>query len=129
MVNDETVLATERVAPAVGQIWADNDWRSRGRTFRIDSVAEAHAICTILTNVGHDPVNPDAPNMFALRDMVGKQTKILLRRFKPNSTGYRYLRDAVPSLTEEQAKSIRDVSDLPPLTPPEGFEPIKRYDS
>lgn len=40
--------------------------------------------------------------------------------------GERNSGDSVPSLTEEQAKSIRDVSDLPPFTPPEGFEPIKR---
>lgn len=77
----------ESVKPAPGQVWEDNDWRARGRTLRIDSVDETHATCTILTTGAHGPktgVN------------IGRQTRIMLRRFKPNSTGYRYLRDGGP---------------------------------
>jgi hypothetical protein len=68
---------SERVE--VGQVWADNDWRSAGRTLRVDAVDETHATCTILTN----------QNSHGYRDMRGRTTRIALRRFKPNSTGYR----------------------------------------
>jgi hypothetical protein len=76
-------------APEVrpGQVWADNDPRSAGRTIRIDAIersdtpyAEDCAVVTTLTparNVGR----------------VGHQTRIAIRRFRPTSTGYRLITD------------------------------------
>lgn len=65
-----------------GQIWADNDRRSRGRTLKVLRVEAEHALCEVLT---------DGP--YPHRSAVGRTTSIRLSRFKPNSTGYRYLRD------------------------------------
>jgi hypothetical protein len=69
-----------------GQVWADNDSRSRGRTLRIDLIEKAEppntedvAVCTVLT------APPSMP--------VGKQTRIMVRRFRPNSTGYKLVKD------------------------------------
>ena len=77
----------KRTTPALepGQIWADNDPRSAGRTIGIDYVrisphGEWVADCTILT---------DAYNASSTR--VGKHTTIAVRRFKPTSTGYRFV--------------------------------------
>lgn len=68
----------ETVRP--GQIWADNDKRVAGRTLRVDDIDNEHAVCTVLTG----PAGSDDPS-------VGQQRRILLRRFKPTSTGYRLL--------------------------------------
>ena len=68
----------ETVRP--GQVWADNDHRVEGRTLRVDKIDGDHAICTVVTG----------PNPAASTDRsVGKQRRILLRRFTPTSTGYR----------------------------------------
>jgi hypothetical protein len=70
----------------IGQVWADNDKRSAGRTLRIDHIGDEdhdgyavppYASCTVLTN------------------KPGRRTRhqvaIRLSRFKPNATGYRLL--------------------------------------
>lgn len=66
-----------------GQVWADNDPRVPGRTLRVDAVEGEHAICTVLTNEpayeGHMPK---------------KTTRIKLSRFKPTSTGYRFIENS-----------------------------------
>lgn len=55
--------------PAVGQIWQDNDPRGHGRRIRIMEIDDTHAVV-------HD----------------GKRrTRIRLDRFRPTSTGYRYV--------------------------------------
>ena len=79
-------------APAVGQVWADNDPRSAGRTFRIDLVKGAHAHVTILTNTDFTQYDIDNGHPSWRRDMRGRQSRILLTRLRPTSTGYRYLR-------------------------------------
>lgn len=61
----------------VGQVWADNDKRARGRTVRVDSVDARWAYCTVLT-----PANGPRPGR------VGRQTRIDRDRMKPTSTGY-----------------------------------------
>lgn len=84
-------------AVKVGQIWADNDPRSEGRTLRVDqfengwrydrrsrqTVPVRVACCTVLT-----PANeyPDAP--------TGHCVKIRVDRMQPTSTGYRLVSDA-----------------------------------
>ena len=74
-----------------GQVWADDDPRSAGRTLRVERIDGAKAICTILTNTtGFDVATPWQ------RDMRGKTTRISLARFKPTSTGYPPLQETTP---------------------------------
>ena len=56
-----------------GQIWADNDKRSHGRTIKVLEVDETHALVQSPTG-------------------LGRKTKIRLSRFRPDSTGYRLLK-------------------------------------
>jgi hypothetical protein len=71
---------------AAGQVWADNDARSAGRTLRVDKVIGEHAWCMVLTDMEQRATGA--------KTTVGKSTRIKLSRFRPTSTGYRYLRDA-----------------------------------
>jgi hypothetical protein len=73
-----------------GQIWADNDWRSKGRTLRVDSVDEVHATCTVLTNSDDVQSRIDSSS-WGFSDTRGKVRRIRLDRFRPTSTGYRLL--------------------------------------
>jgi len=68
-------------APAVGQIWQDNDKRGYGRRIRIVEIDGAYAVVELVTprRVGHSAAKP------------GRQTRIRLDRFRPTSTGYRYI--------------------------------------
>lgn len=68
--------------PAVGQIWADNDPRSEGRTLLIEWTDGTHATVrpVALTAEGQPVPLPGT-----------RQSRIRLNRFRPTSTGYRYL--------------------------------------
>lgn len=87
-------MTAERVEVRPGQIWADNDPRSEGRTIRIEFVGSESAACRILAN-------PTA----AHADRRGKITRIRLDRFRPTSNGYRLLGDSSgePSITRTEA--------------------------
>ncbi|MFF2566747.1 hypothetical protein [Streptomyces sp. NPDC058084] len=61
-----------------GQVWADNDRRSAGRTVRVDEVDTRYAYCTVLT-----AATPGG--------RTGQRTRIALERMRPTSTGYRLL--------------------------------------
>lgn len=65
-----------------GQVWADNDPRSKGRTVRVLRVEETYAVVTVLTarDSAHDAERQRA---------VGAERRIRLARFTPTSTGYR----------------------------------------
>ena len=65
--------------PAVGQIWQDNDPRGSGRRIRIVEVGETHATVEL-----HQPRSTSSAR-------PGRRTRIHLDRFRPTSTGYRYL--------------------------------------
>ncbi|MEU3046183.1 hypothetical protein ABZ705_06545 [Streptomyces sp. NPDC006984] len=65
-----------------GQVWADNDKRSGGRTVRVDEVDVRYAYCTVLTSA-----TPGGS--------TGQRTRIALERMRPTSTGYRLL-DGTP---------------------------------
>lgn len=65
----------------VGQVWADNDKRSAGRYVRVDEVGATHAHVTTCDDAG----NPH-PNILGAR-----KTRIMLKRFRPTATGYRYV--------------------------------------
>lgn len=71
-------MSSEQVQ--VGQVWADNDPRSRGRTLKVVAIVGEHATCVIVTN-----------DVRAHRDRRGKHTRVALRRFKPTQTGYRLI--------------------------------------
>ncbi|WP_438491793.1 hypothetical protein [Streptomyces asiaticus] len=62
----------------VGQVWADNDKRSEGRTVRVNEVDDRYAYCTVLT-----PATPGG--------RTGQRTRIALARMRPTPTGYRLL--------------------------------------
>lgn len=81
-------MSTPDVRP--GQIWADNDKRSSGRTIRVDEIigspqGDRVAVCTILTN--RDAADPNDWGT----DMRGRKVRIKVRRFRPTSTGYRLI--------------------------------------
>jgi hypothetical protein len=68
---------TEEREVKPGQIWEDNDPRSSGRRIRVIHVSDTHA------TVG--PAHPKAR---------GRATRIRLDRFRPTSTGYRFVADS-----------------------------------
>ena len=81
-----------------GQVWADNDARSAGRTLRVVYVGVTHAECVVITNSDHtDQQITRAAARAALGiatgyvppDTRGKTSRIALSRFRPTSTGYR----------------------------------------
>ena len=74
-----------------GQIWADNDPRSAGRTLRVERIDGGKAVCTVLTNI--TPVKADLQHGVLVSDRRGETTRISLARFKPTSSGYRLIRD------------------------------------
>jgi len=76
---------TETPAPTVGQIWADNDPRTPNRFLEIVAVSEIHAT---VRQVARTP-----QGLTAILPGV-RQTRIRLNRFRPTSTGYRYIGEA-----------------------------------
>lgn len=62
-------MSEQTPAPAVGQVWADNDPRGYGRRLRIVEIDGTHAVV-------HDGT---------------RQSRIRLDRFRPTNTGYRYV--------------------------------------
>jgi hypothetical protein len=80
-----------------GQIWADNDPRSAGRTLRVGYIEDSgKVVCTVLTNSADAQTAIDGgPNIlgYAPKDARGKRTRIGIARFKPTSTGYRLVQD------------------------------------
>ena len=81
-----------------GQIWADNDWRSAGRTLRVERIEGDKAVCVILTNADKAQKNIDQaqgkPGYYAdFKDTRGKTTRLSVSRMRPTSTGYRLIRD------------------------------------
>lgn len=71
---------TETPKPAVGQIWQDNDQRGYGRQVRIVEIDSTHAL--VVLHQPRHPVSSAKP---------GRRTRIRLDRFKPTSTGYRFV--------------------------------------
>ena len=73
---------TETPAPAVGQIWQDNDPRAEGRQLLIEGIGDTHATArqVALTPDGQPVPLPGV-----------RQSRIRLDRFRPTSTGYRYV--------------------------------------
>jgi hypothetical protein len=83
-----TTAPTVEVKP--GQVWADNDKRATGRTFRVLRVYSdmKKAACVILTD------RTPSPRMPVYRSMVGRTLRMKLSRFRPTANGYRLIQDA-----------------------------------
>jgi hypothetical protein len=85
-----------------GQVWADNDPRAAGRTFRVDEIRHSPSmgrpvtVCTIMTNRDDTQAEIDHPTTpwYRPSDRRGAQTVIAVDRFRPTSTGYRLIQDA-----------------------------------
>ncbi|MGQ4513637.1 hypothetical protein [Streptomyces sp. DW26H14] len=77
-------MSTETPAPAVGQVWQDNDPRSAGRRVRIVEIDVTHATVELTRprGTGYDGAKP------------GRRSRIRLDRFRPTSTGYVYVGEA-----------------------------------
>jgi hypothetical protein len=71
---------SEQPTVKVGQVWADNDARSKGRTLQVVEVGPVQAVCEVLTVA-----------RYVSARQIGKTTRISLRRFRPNATGYRLI--------------------------------------
>lgn len=89
-----------------GQVWADNDKRSKGRMIRVDKVwatgaGVEYVTATVVANDNRTQARIDgavAPGLVAGPDQRGKQVRIMVRRMRPNSTGYRLEHEADPRL-------------------------------
>jgi hypothetical protein len=66
-----------------GQLWADSDPRSAGRTVRVHHIEGDKAVCVVRTNADD-----------ATTDRVSTTTRIALRRFADNARGYRLIEEA-----------------------------------
>jgi len=79
-------MATTQNPVEPGQVWADCDPRAVGRTIRVDSIGgdvmDPTAVCTVLTDRDS-----------AVSPTVGRAVRIRVRRFRPNSTGYRLVKE------------------------------------
>lgn len=95
-----------------GQVWADNDPRSEGRTLRVDRIESGKAVCTVLTMSDEATENLRAQQRLIesgqgtrgyplLRSTVGKTVRISQTRFKPTSTGYRLVEAPEPVTVKE----------------------------
>lgn len=77
-------MAEELPDVKCGQVWADNDWRSEGRTLLVLAIRDnGKALCRVLSDRNNRPKGA--------RTQAGRETLIAIRRFKPTSTGYRLL--------------------------------------
>jgi len=79
--------------PEAGQVWADNDRRAAGREIQIVSINGDYARCVV---IAESPAENAHRRYVAPRPVgwsaVGHRTRIALSRFKPSSTGYRFVR-------------------------------------
>jgi hypothetical protein len=66
----------------VGQVWADNDWRSRGRQVRVVEIRGIYAVVELVALAEHG------------FGELGRRTRVRLDRFRPTSTGYRLVHAA-----------------------------------
>lgn len=76
----------------VGQVWADNDWRAKGRTVRVEFVGSETASCRVLTNRDNAQQEIDGGSPWT-KDMRQTMTRIRLDRFRPTGTGYVLVQD------------------------------------
>lgn len=75
-----TRVGSEPVTPEVGQIWADNDPRSKGRRLRIESVSDRFVRAVVV-----------ADRDGAKQSSVGLRFAINRDRLRPTRNGYRLI--------------------------------------
>lgn len=68
---------SEKVQVRVGQVWESMDPREGGRCLRVEAIEGEHAVCQRVAR------------SFGRWSPVGRPTRILLRRLRPGSRGYR----------------------------------------
>lgn len=74
-----------------GQVWADNDRRSKGRLLRVLSVSDGTAACQVIRDRDNPAVlrgRYNAPRPAGWTP-IGYVTTIRIDRMRPTSTGYR----------------------------------------
>ncbi len=99
--------STTRTPVRVGQVWADNDPRIKGRTVRITDIDDTHAVVEVLTNASKVEEQLARPrSSWRPRDMRGTSTRIRLDRFVPRSTGYRLLQEASETVTDAAPATV-----------------------
>lgn len=92
-----------RVIPEVGQVWADNDRRNRGRTLKIVSIGKEKVRMEVLTNTDEVQAMIDIPGEirgYQPKDRRGKQVLVSPHRLHPTSTGYRLIERTSPDETD-----------------------------
>jgi hypothetical protein len=89
----------------VGQVWADNDKRCKGRTIRVDAIEAGKAVCTVLTNADAVQAALDAGDPMWVADGRKRPTRISLGRFRPTSTGYRLINEVTAKANREAPTS------------------------
>ncbi len=86
-------MPAETPDPAVGQIWADNDKRGYGRKVRIIALEPARPAEPHQRAVPACAVVEQIAGRHGWEGSLGRRTRIRLDRFKPTSTGYRFISD------------------------------------
>ena len=77
-----------------GQIWADNDPRSEGRTLQVLAIEEGRALCAVRTNPNwvQEWIDKSGDSRNPPSDRRGANTRINLKRFDGTSRGYKLVR-------------------------------------
>ena len=88
--TDSRTTPSSSTSLRVGQVWADNDPRVKGRTVKVEAIEGEKALCRVLAAPFDSP-----------ETRTGHTTRISARRFTPTSTGYRLIREADGTLVEE----------------------------
>ena len=70
------------IKPEVGQLWADNDPRAKGRTVLIISIGTVRALARVVTN-----------RETAKQSTVGLYVSILREQLRPTKNGYRLMEE------------------------------------
>lgn len=86
-------MSTLTIAPEIGQVWADNDQRSAGRTLLVTAVSThgggtGYVEARVLTN---SATTNRLITQGDARDVRGRATRLKAARLRPTRTGYRLL--------------------------------------
>lgn len=95
--------AAEQPDVRPGQVWADNDKRSTGRTFRVERIVQDPrmgkpvAVCTVVTNSDRVQDEVDRWGVKShFKDTRGNTVRVAVNRMRPTTTGYRLLPPSFP---------------------------------
>jgi hypothetical protein len=95
MTEESGTAATKPdVRVRVGQIWQDNDKRSRGRKLLVVKIGKKYATVELVDARTWPNRSASLRDDDPRRAQPGRRTYIRLDRFRPTSTGYRLVEDA-----------------------------------